>query len=137
MYRQSEKNLLSSNASSTWPRNMVKFGQLTAEMVRKFGAPCKFQRVSHLGSVTARHFSNGSQPNFAALKRGRHLYSAGRLSRWTLAHILVRLDFCIWQSSAGGYSGKYLTAGTAARVLGYTYSSMKLRMCRAEIFIAV
>ena len=27
------------------------------------------------------------QPNFAALNRGRHLYSAGRLSRWALAHI--------------------------------------------------
>jgi len=30
-------------------------------------------------------------PNFAALNRGRHLYSAGRPSRWALAHILV---FC-------------------------------------------
>jgi len=50
------------------------------------GHPCKFQRVSRLGSVTARHSSSGRQPNFAALNRGRHLYSAGR---WTLAHILV------------------------------------------------
>jgi len=53
------------------------------------GHPCKFQRVSHLGSVTARHSSIGHQPNFAALNRGRHLYSAGRPSRWALAHILV------------------------------------------------
>jgi len=30
-----------------------------------------------------------SQPNFAALNRGRHLCSAGRQSRWALAHILV------------------------------------------------
>ena len=51
--------------------------------------PCKFQRVSRLGSVTARHSSSGRQPNFAALNRGRHLYSAGRPSRWALAHILV------------------------------------------------
>jgi len=27
----------------------------------------------------------------AALNRGRHLYSAGRPSRWALAHILVLL----------------------------------------------
>ena len=31
----------------------------------------------------------GRQPNFAALNRGRHLYSAGWPSRWALAHILV------------------------------------------------
>ena len=49
--------------------------------------PCKFQRVSRLGSVTARHSIIGRQPNFAALNRGRHLCSAGRPSRWALAHI--------------------------------------------------
>jgi len=53
------------------------------------GHPCKFQRVSCLGSITARHSSSGHEPNFAALSTGRHLYSAGRLSRWALAHILV------------------------------------------------
>ena len=31
--------------------------------------------------------SSGRQPNFAALNRGRHLYSAGRPSRWALSHI--------------------------------------------------
>ena len=55
--------------------------------------PCKFQRVSRLGSVTARHSSSGRQPNVAALNRGRHLYSAGRPSRWALAHILVVFCF--------------------------------------------
>jgi len=54
------------------------------------GHPCKFQRVSRLGSVTARHSSIGRQPNFATLNRGRHLYSAGQPSRWALAHILVQ-----------------------------------------------
>ena len=33
MYRQSEKNLLSSSTSSTCPDNMVNFGLLTAEIV--------------------------------------------------------------------------------------------------------
>jgi len=40
------------------------------------GHPCKFQRLSRLGSVTTRHSSPGRQPNFAALNRERHLYSA-------------------------------------------------------------
>jgi len=53
------------------------------------GHPYKFQRVSRLGSVTARYSSSGRQPNFAALMRGRHLYLAGRPSRWALAHILI------------------------------------------------
>jgi len=53
------------------------------------GHPCKFQRVSRLGSVTARQSSSRRQPNFAALNRGRHLRLAGRPSRWALAHILV------------------------------------------------
>jgi len=57
------------------------------------GHPCKSQRVSRLGSLTARDSSSGRQPNFAALKRGRHLYSAGRPSRWALAHILVVFSY--------------------------------------------
>ena len=44
---------------------------------------------SYIGSVTARHSSSGRHPNFAALSRGRHLYSAGRPSRSASAHILV------------------------------------------------
>jgi len=50
--------------------------------------PCKFQRLSRLGSVTARHLVVGVSLT-AALNRGRHLCSAGRPSRWALAHILV------------------------------------------------
>jgi len=51
------------------------------------GHPGKFQQVSRLGLVTVRHSSRGRQSNFAALNRGRHLYLAGRPSRWALAHI--------------------------------------------------
>jgi len=43
--------------------------------------PCKFQRVSHFGSVTAWHLVVG------------HLCSAGRPSGWALAHILVLFVF--------------------------------------------
>jgi len=34
-----------------------------------------------------RYCTARGQPNFAALNTGRHLYSAGRPSRWALAHI--------------------------------------------------
>jgi len=59
------------------------------------GHPIIFQRVSRLGSVTARQSSSGRQPNFAALNRGRHLCSAERPSHWALAHILVKEDLCL------------------------------------------
>jgi len=43
MHRKSEKNLLSSNISSTCPHNMVNFGQLTAEIDwRVWGTPSYF-----------------------------------------------------------------------------------------------
>jgi len=42
-----------------------------------------------IGSVTAWQSSSGREPNFAALSTEHHLYSAGRPSRWALAHILV------------------------------------------------
>jgi len=45
--------------------------------------------LSYIGSVTARHSSSGRQTNFVALSRRRHLYLAGRPSRWALAHIPV------------------------------------------------
>ena len=43
MYRQSEKNLLNSNSSSTCPDNIVNFGLLTAEICwRVWGTPANF-----------------------------------------------------------------------------------------------
>ena len=43
MYRQSEKNLLSTNTSSTYPDNMVNFGPLTAEICwQVWGTPPHF-----------------------------------------------------------------------------------------------
>jgi len=54
------------------------------------GHPCKFQRVSRLGSVTARHSSRptGRQPKLCGVELC-HLYSTGRPSRWAFAHIAV------------------------------------------------
>ena len=59
------------------------------DLLASLGHPTTFQRVLHLGSVNARHSGSGRQPNFTALNRGCHLYSAGRPSRWAWAHILV------------------------------------------------
>ena len=83
------KNLLSSNISSRCPHNIVNFGPLAAKIGPVvWGTPAKFQQLSCLGSVTARHSSSGHQQNIVALNRGRHLYSTGRPSRSALAHIL-------------------------------------------------
>ena len=60
---------------------MVNFDPLAAEIYPRLGHPSKFERVSYLGSVTARQSIIGRQPNFAAFNRGHHLYPAGRPSR--------------------------------------------------------
>jgi len=64
------------------------------DLLASLGRPCKFQRVSRLGSVTARHSVVGVSQT-AALNRGRHLYSAGRPSHWALAHISSCFYFTI------------------------------------------
>jgi len=88
------KNLLSSNISATCPHNMVNFGPLAAEIDwRVWGTPSHFN--GYLGSVTARHSSIALQPNFAALNRGCHLYSAGRPSGWAFAHISSSIFFLL------------------------------------------
>ena len=91
-HADNRKNFLNSNVSPTYPHNEL---QPTSgwDMLAILGHSCKFQRVSRLGSVTARHSSSMRLPNFAALNRGRHLYSAGRPSRWALAHILALCYF--------------------------------------------
>jgi len=86
--KASEK-ILKQQYLPTCSYNMVNFGPLAAEICWRVCHPSKFQRVSRLSSVTARHSSSGRQPIFAVLNRGRHLYLAGRPSRWALAHILI------------------------------------------------
>jgi len=52
MYRQSEKNLLSTNMSSTCPHNMVNFGPLTAEIDwRVWGTPTNFNGYRVLAAL--------------------------------------------------------------------------------------
>ena len=86
-YRQSEKNLLSSNISSRCPRNMVNFGLLAAEIVSLvWDTPANFNGFRVLAALLHGTLVVGVSQT-AALNRGRHLYLAGRPSGWALAHI--------------------------------------------------
>jgi len=68
---------------------------------------CPSLAFSYIASVTARHSSSGRQPNFTAwykvellnFRRGHHLYSAGRPSRWASAHILLNVTLQYWYTS--------------------------------------
>ena len=85
MYRQSEKNLLSSNISPACPHNMVNFGPLAAEIVLLvWGTPGNFNGFRVLAALLHGTLVVGVSQT-AAFNRGRHLYLAGRPSRWALA----------------------------------------------------
>ena len=52
MYQQMEKNLLSSNISSTCPHNMVKFGPIVAEILSLvWGTPANFNGFGVLAAL--------------------------------------------------------------------------------------
>jgi len=71
--------------------NMANFGLLTAEICLPVrGTPTNFNGFRVLAAAALLHGTlvvGVSQT--AAWNRGRHLYSAGRPSRWALVHILV------------------------------------------------
>ena len=87
---------------------MVNFGPLTAEIgLGVWGTPANFNRFLVLAALlTALQWWR--QPNFAALNRGRRLYSAGRPSRWASAHILVMLGFVFFRTKPRDWFGKRL-----------------------------
>ena len=96
------EKLLSSNMFSRCPHNMVNFGQLAAEIgLPVWGTPANFNGFRLLASLCT-SVNCERQPNFATFNRGRHghLCSAGRPSRWALAHILVMAALWNW---AGHY----------------------------------
>jgi len=62
---------------------MVNFGLVAADICwRVWGIPANFNGSRVLAALLHDTLSSGRQPNFAALSRGRHLYSAWRPSRW-------------------------------------------------------
>jgi len=94
MYRQSEKKLVKQQYLLYMSHNMVNFGPLAAEIVLLvWGTPGNFNGFRVLAALLHGNLVVGISQT-AALNRGRHLYSAGRPSRWALAHILVRVSFC-------------------------------------------
>jgi len=109
---------ISSQCGELWPTSGW-------DLLASLRHPCKFQWVLRLGSVTARHSSNGRQPNCAALSIGRHPYSAGRPSRWALAHI-SSLGFELLLQ--GGDTGHFLQQTFAVRTVVFaaecTYNSI-------------
>jgi len=72
---------------------MVNFGLLAAEIVSLvWGTPGDFNGFRVLAALLHGTLEVGVSQT-AALNRGRHLYSAGRPSRWALARSLVRITF--------------------------------------------
>ena len=97
-----EKNMLNSNTSSTYPHNMANFGPLTAEIGSGvWDTRANFNRFRVWAALLHGTLVVGVSQT-AAFNRGRHLYSAGRPSRWALAHILLFSCFppyfspCFW-----------------------------------------
>ena len=74
---------------------MVDFGPLAAEIVSLvWGTPGNFNGFGVLERYSTALYGVSQT---AALNRGRHLYSAGRSSRWALAHISsCSLNFAVW-----------------------------------------
>ena len=67
--------------------NMVNFGPLAAEILSLVrDTPGNFNGFRVLAALLHGNLVVGVSQT-AALNRGRHLYSAGRPSRWALAHI--------------------------------------------------
>jgi len=88
-HRQTENNFLNSNVSPTCPYNMVNFGSLTADICWRVWGTTTYFNGFRVFAALLHGTSSRRQPKFAALNRGRHLYAAGRPSRWALAYILV------------------------------------------------
>ena len=91
-YRQSDKKLVKQRCL---PHMFSLYGELRPPASeirwRVLGTPAHFNGFRVL-AVLLHGTSSGRQPNFAALNRGRHLFSAGRRLRWALTHILVTLS---------------------------------------------
>ena len=95
MYRQSEKLIkqqyllhMSSQYSELKPTSGW-------DLLASLGHPhpSKFQWVSRLGSVTARHSSSGRQPNFAALKRAPPIFSRAAITLGIGPHSSLCISF--------------------------------------------
>jgi len=101
---------------------MVNFGPLAAEIgLVVWGIPANFSGFHVLAALLHGTPVVGVNQT-VALNRGRHLYSAGRPSRWALADILVIVIlivccWCILNSLFKNLSQKAVTAFLHVRVI--------------------
>ena len=78
---------IANNHGSSCPDNMVTSAHWRLRSVPEFGVPLQISTGFASWQRYCTPSSSGRQPNFVALNRRRHLCSAGRPSRWALAHI--------------------------------------------------
>jgi len=109
MYRQSEKDLLSSNISSTCPHNMVNFGPVAAEIVSLVrGTPANFSGFHVLAAVlhstlvvgvsqTLRRWTEGT----TYIRQGGH--HVGHWPTFLVVLFIVLYAFCLQHSTAISY----------------------------------
>jgi len=101
-----KKNLLSSSISSTCPHSMVNFSPLPTEIISlAWGTSANLNGFAPWQRYC---IVVGVSQTFTALIRGRHLYSAGRPSRWTLAHISSSFFLSFFLFSSPNLSGRRL-----------------------------
>jgi len=90
MYRQSEKNLLSSNASSICPHNMVNFGPLAAEIVSLvWDTPANFNAFGVLAALLHGILVMGVSQTLRRRTEGATYFRQGGHHVGHQAHILV------------------------------------------------
>jgi len=91
----------------TCTRVMANFGPLAAEIHPVVWGTLRISTGFAYWQRYCTASSSVCQPNFAALNRGRHLYSAWRPSRWALAHIsswtFFASSYC-WDVTGGNLS---------------------------------
>jgi len=122
MYRQSEKNLLNSNISSTCPHNKTNFGSLTVEIGwRLLNTTANLNGFCVLDSLLhQRRSTEVNQLDFRdlinSIQQRAPTMMARRPSRWASAHILV--DKCCSKTSIDrqlqenwGTHPQYITLG--------------------------
>jgi len=83
------------------------YGPLAAKIISLvWGNPANFNGFRVLAALLHGTLAVG----FAAFNRGHHLYSAGRPSRWALAHILVSHG-CLWEQHTSLTLNIYISMG--------------------------
>jgi len=91
--------MLNNNTSSMCPHDMANFDPVMAEIGSGVWGT---QQISTAFAFWQRYCtacSSGRRSKFAAMNRGRHLYSAGRPSRWALVHVLVISLYQIFETT--------------------------------------